>query len=210
MSWIYIIGVEKNPVKIGIATDLRKRLGHLQIGCPDELIVHHTVRAPTRNLKVIEGLAHRRLHSSHRRGEWFNVDADDALAEVRAIADHVAAQESGSRGSARDEIYRIGLHFPLDQNARSAMKTYRDEKARSRGCPIDVEGYVARSAGHEGLLGLRYVASQMQQGSVEPLRYPASMERAMEAAAAALNAAADFYAFRGEQNLLDEIQSFVA
>lgn len=81
-AFIYIVGVTTNPVKIGRALDVRARLSSLQIGCPDELLLHHTFKVPAHLAEDVEKHLHVVLRAHHRRGEWFDIDAAQAYEVV--------------------------------------------------------------------------------------------------------------------------------
>lgn len=68
------------PIKIGLAKDPSKRLGDLQVGCPDQLVLLAVGDLPN----AAEKAFHRRLDAHHVRGEWF-MPTDEVMAVVREI-----------------------------------------------------------------------------------------------------------------------------
>ena len=76
-TFIYVIQVErvskKAPIKIGIATDVRQRIGELQVGNHEDLACRG-VKGPLsrRSAERIERSIHRRFRQARIRGEWFS------------------------------------------------------------------------------------------------------------------------------------------
>lgn len=94
--FVYVIGPNNGPQKIGFAKNVRLRLETLQVGCPFDLCIHHAESTPNElTARRIEKMAHRLLKSSRQRGEWFNVSPTLATETVRA-----------SRGQPADEQTR--------------------------------------------------------------------------------------------------------
>ena len=81
--WVYVIGPEGGPFKIGVATSVDARRYSLQTGNPHRLYVIATWEheAP----RMVEAQAHRALADRRLQGEWFNVSAEEAVAAVAAI-----------------------------------------------------------------------------------------------------------------------------
>lgn len=76
--YVYIVGVagEDLPVKIGIASDMNKRLCGLQSSHPRRLEVRGMyLFGPAARAREIEELAHEKFAGYALRGEWFNVRA---------------------------------------------------------------------------------------------------------------------------------------
>lgn len=85
---IYAVGATGHPIKVGIAADVRKRVGQLQVGQPHQLRILVTREVPAQHARSIELRAHAILAAKRMRGEWFNA----ALGETRAAIDQ-AIQE---------------------------------------------------------------------------------------------------------------------
>lgn len=80
MSYIYVIGREQGPVKVGVSDTPERRLASLQTGCPFELRLLHVQKMRGRK----HALRHERdFHAIyemyHLRGEWFRCDAEVAI-----------------------------------------------------------------------------------------------------------------------------------
>lgn len=110
MQIIYAITCDLDgPTKIGIASNLKKRLEILQNGSWQRLRVGYsgafykpTARGAALGLgecfassgpaaKALEAAAHQKLKSLglHIRGEWFDIDAKDAGLLIEKMADHL-------------------------------------------------------------------------------------------------------------------------
>lgn len=92
--FVYVIGPNNGPQKIGIAKDVRLRKGDLQVGCPFDLHIHAAVPMETEQAaRNAERMAHRILSKSRQRGEWFNVSPIRAIDVVRIAATPPAVSE---------------------------------------------------------------------------------------------------------------------
>ena len=81
-SYIYIIGADKPPYKVGISKNPERRLKNLQTASPHKLRIH--VKQPTDAVKVkqLETLIHRNLSNYHTLGEWFNLDLEKLKLQI--------------------------------------------------------------------------------------------------------------------------------
>jgi hypothetical protein len=100
--YVYVIGATQNPVKIGLAANLKVRMSCLQVGCPDPLVVHYSARVQSDLAPLIEAAAHQHFADAHRHGEWFNVAAEEAAREVARIAQ----EYSDANGAMAAEAWR--------------------------------------------------------------------------------------------------------
>lgn len=84
---VYIIGpISGKPVKVGYATDARKRLAALQVGNPSELHILHLVELLNDSeAEQLESILHHALSDHHIRGEWFDVSIDDATEAINEL-----------------------------------------------------------------------------------------------------------------------------
>ena len=81
--FVYVIGREQGPVKVGISQNPEKRLGAIQSGCPFRVKVLH--KSPARDLRHAyshEQIFHEIYAPKRLVGEWFNLDADLAIEGV--------------------------------------------------------------------------------------------------------------------------------
>ncbi|NHZ62623.1 GIY-YIG nuclease family protein [Massilia genomosp. 1] len=84
-TFVYVIYESDDPSvsKVGVATDVVKRLGTMQIGSWRILRVGHAVALPSKSAAhAIERQVHQALSALHVRGEWFRTSPDRAAFEV--------------------------------------------------------------------------------------------------------------------------------
>lgn len=127
LTYVYLIGPEGGPYKVGIADDLKKRLTTLQVGCWEDLIVHHTVSVPSTLARHIEKVMHYIYKPMHMRGEWYDVD----LAELRSEIDKQAADRMKVR--ADNDTFSPSECFHLCRDPALAFTTltrYRNDANR--------------------------------------------------------------------------------
>jgi hypothetical protein len=80
LSSVYVVSNAANPLlKIGYADNLKSRISGLQCGSPVELsLVHFVYFVDGMIAKQIEGDVHKILAEWRRKGEWFDVTAEQA------------------------------------------------------------------------------------------------------------------------------------
>lgn len=88
---VYVIGSAGPPIKIGIASDVRRRLGELQTSYPYTLRVYYAAAAFGALARNVERECHRRLAEYRLNGEWFDYDPYDAADLVGAIIAELSA-----------------------------------------------------------------------------------------------------------------------
>jgi Meiotically up-regulated gene 113 len=81
-SYIYIIGSDKPPYKVGISKNPQRRLKDLQTGHPYPLTIHSIVETSTANNKLLESVIHRNLRHLRTNGEWFDIPLERLKLEV--------------------------------------------------------------------------------------------------------------------------------
>lgn len=82
-GYVYVIGFEEpGVVKVGSAQSVLMRLDQMQTGNPFKLQLVGAVSIYDIEPHHVEREAHRRLKEYRIRGEWFDVDADEALMHV--------------------------------------------------------------------------------------------------------------------------------
>lgn len=86
--FIYVIGRENGPVKVGVTSGLGGRLAMLQTGCPFKLSILHTRRMRDRTHALKE---ERKFHLIYRErrlmGEWFKITAEMAIDVIETSAE---------------------------------------------------------------------------------------------------------------------------
>lgn len=85
---VYVIGYKRldRPVKIGHG-NARARLGSLQTGNHEELILCSSWSSLLIDAEQAERAIHAALVAYHIRGEWFDVTAAEAVQVIEAIDD---------------------------------------------------------------------------------------------------------------------------
>lgn len=76
---VYFI-TDGHYVKIGVASDLGKRLAQLQTGNPNKLSVKCVIEFGSKSkAQYYENKLHKYFESKHQLGEWFNLIDEDIL-----------------------------------------------------------------------------------------------------------------------------------
>lgn len=84
--FIYVIGSDTGPQKIGVAANPENRLAQLRCGHPYALTIQASFDLGTETAaRLAERAAHHRLKPSRLAGEWFDVPTADAIQTVRDI-----------------------------------------------------------------------------------------------------------------------------
>lgn len=84
---IYLIASGRDVIKVGIASDVRKRLRGLQTGAAYALHVMHQIEVDAAHSRTLEKLIHKALKPHHMRGEWFRVAPGKAIRVANDCAD---------------------------------------------------------------------------------------------------------------------------
>ncbi len=187
IRFIYIIGVTENPVKIGIARNLRSRLTTLQIGCPDPLVLHYSKSIPHNAAEDLETAVHRRLKPKHRRGEWFDVSVEEAREAIEALAPRVDDQVL-RRAARGDLLSRIMVQEDLGHVVIDAIGNYRsmmNDPTRRRELEV-TNSVILHHCGVAGLAAFQTMIIQHNPLSTGFYRDPALVRRAEAALAKAI------------------------
>lgn len=84
--YVYAIQAESTPIKIGIASDLRDRLFHLQTAHFEQLTLLFSIRCPSRDAALrVESALHQKYSDLSIRGEWFEVSAETLARDVAFV-----------------------------------------------------------------------------------------------------------------------------
>ena len=81
-NFIYIIGSDRPPYKVGISADPKRRLKSQQTGHPLPLQIHYIRETEVCKTKLLEQVIHKHLKMHKTSGEWFNVELKDLKLEV--------------------------------------------------------------------------------------------------------------------------------
>ena len=83
MKNIYIIQNTKNKnIKIGVTSNITKRLSSLQCGSDYKLEVKF-LSAPVKNALKIESTIHNEFKRENTHGEWFELNIDKAISKIK-------------------------------------------------------------------------------------------------------------------------------
>ena len=83
MRYIYVIGSDQPPYKVGISVNPQKRLRELQTGHPERLRVLHEQETEYDRTRLLERVIHRHLKHHRCEGEWFQMDLEDLILQVK-------------------------------------------------------------------------------------------------------------------------------
>src|SRR4051794_20111529 len=85
---IYVMRSSAGPVKIGIASNVGKRLLSIKTGCPFEVQLAHKKEHETAS--QVESLAHSLLSEKRMNGEWFDCSVEDAVIAIEQAIEMLA------------------------------------------------------------------------------------------------------------------------
>ena len=83
MRYIYVIGTDQPPYKVGIAKNPEQRLKTLQTGHPQPLRIIHKIPTDASRTRLLEAVMHRNMRQHRQTGEWFDMPLDKLLNEVQ-------------------------------------------------------------------------------------------------------------------------------
>lgn len=78
-SFLYCISDNTGHCKFGYSNDPHKRLKQLQTGNIHTLTLLHTIPVPKQQVKILESKLHKEINYKKIKGEWFNIDNDQAI-----------------------------------------------------------------------------------------------------------------------------------
>ena len=82
-SWIYVVGTNTKPYKIGLSTRPKSRLKDIQTGHPEKLSIHYLHEINKDEVTLIEKMIHKNINYKRTHGEWFNVELEEAIQEIK-------------------------------------------------------------------------------------------------------------------------------
>jgi len=88
-DWIYVVQASSGEVKIGISSNVRKRIESLKTSSP--LPLNAVFTAQTNDAKSVEKIVHAKFRQNRVQGEWFKIDSQCA---VDAITEAIANQKA--------------------------------------------------------------------------------------------------------------------
>lgn len=96
--FIYVIGREHGPVKVGITSSPGSRLSTIQTGCPFKIDILHLRECRDRDHAVEHEASFHDVYSDKRlAGEWFDIEADLAIEGVDCSFDFDEYSEAEAR-----------------------------------------------------------------------------------------------------------------
>lgn len=82
-AFVYVIGREEGPVKVGISSNPRKRLSQIRTACPFHAELLHVEPMLDRwHARYHEEMFHGVYEEKRLNGEWFDLDAELAIEQV--------------------------------------------------------------------------------------------------------------------------------
>ena len=206
ISFIYVIGSQDNPVKIGHASKVESRLTAMQVGNPDELRILGRVVVPWDRAGVIEKAVHETLREHHRRGEWFNVSVADAIAAIEkaAKADADNRDRVRYRATYLEEILETYTLHPWAPHAVRYYHVQMNTVGRSDEVK-QMHSVIAEKAGTGALLAFQTFQKRKTNLIELKKRDPAAFRKACEAVVEAINALSIWYAGAQRRGHLDKI-----
>jgi hypothetical protein len=193
---VYVIGVGDCPVKIGLADNIASRLSTLQVGCPDELVLHHSVKLPWAIAQDVETAAHRELRDRNRRGEWFDIHFAEAIVVVDRLKEEMLREHQYRVRQDGDLIDRLHTLYELPVDARKRVLQYRDAADANRKIAAHANGYVLEKCGTAAYAAFSLVIAQRKP--ISGLK-PAEARRCDDALAKAIRSLVEFYDLYGEK-----------
>lgn len=124
MAALYFIGSQEMEfVKIGWSTSPIDRLATMQTGCPYTMRLYMALFSRKDIIIALEWETHRALTEMgyHYRGEWFEANADDAVAVARKCADMYGLVVSDAKDAKRN----MDRYYPLHGKQEDRMKAER-------------------------------------------------------------------------------------
>ena len=113
-GFVYAIGQGfEQPVKIGVASDVARRLTTIQAGNPADLRVLWSVEHP--EPFALEAHLHRTFAAAKVRGEWFKLD--DVHALIAAVAEFEAAVRVRRAVDAETQACVLAVGWMVDNRA---------------------------------------------------------------------------------------------
>lgn len=207
ISFIYMIAPsEKPPIKIGRADNVDSRLISLQVGNPAELFILARFPVPWASAQRVEREVHQRLEEKRRRGEWFDVSADEADAAIRAAIADVANEGIDPKANV-SELEDLLIAYRPHPWARSALHYYHvcENTRGMEGRVQQMNALILREAGNGALLAFQAVRQRNATLFNLKRRDPAAHRLACDAVAKAIIVLSDWYVSSRQAGLLDKI-----
>lgn len=114
MSYLYLIctktdnGQFKGPCKVGITSSLKSRLASIQTGSATQL-AYYEIFGDGPQAHVAEARVHHLLRDKHIRGEWFDIDPEQARRMIECLFMFIVAKLGLMTPEEQMEMDRFGL-----------------------------------------------------------------------------------------------------
>lgn len=210
--FVYVIGDGSPFLKIGVADRVSSRLLSLQSGNPNDLSVLFEKRVLYRLAYSTEAGVHGRLREHHRRGEWFNVTVETAVATIEAVyeraleADIPPADPDGMMDLSRNGPFGV---LPVAPEAIAWFRTIMNEPGQQP-LAAKIAQAIERECGSAAKLAFTTEIISRSPLSRILARRPEDLRRAHAELAKAINLLCDIFSARREQALLDKIREIAA
>jgi hypothetical protein len=93
-KYVYIIGSQLPPYKVGISVNPQSRLRALQTGHPEKLHIHYQVATEAAQTRLLETVIHRQIKFHRTHGEWFNINLTDLKLQVDFVMIRYADEQN--------------------------------------------------------------------------------------------------------------------
>lgn len=127
MQRVYCIGWQEiGPVKVGIASDVQRRIRELQPGSPFTLLEFYSEEMKghqwtDKDCRHLENVIHERLRFVRLTGEWFACPVMDAIRLIQQTIAHASSMVGRSPtayGRMRIKKHEYWYRFPVNDRGR--------------------------------------------------------------------------------------------
>jgi len=178
-AFVYVIGSEDGPQKIGMSANPASRLRGLQTSSPHRLKLLAAVDVPATDAVAVERHAHAALSLHHLLGEWFRVTPDQAVTAVQEAAAAVALEQAKRAAAAKRQGEQQFL-FPADLTRSEPLTVQQLAPSQCRMARAAL-GWTTRDLAERAQVGVMTI-SRLEAGTGDT--YPATraaIARALEA-----------------------------
>lgn len=147
-AFIYVIGVDQQPVKIGRAENPYKRIASLQVGSPGRLTLHDALMVHAPIADKIEREVHHHFRSLRLSGEWFDVGHEAASEVVERYASHLSGQYRQANPKAdTSDVLRLMADGRISHFAGRAIAELRRYPNRTSPWRVHLDAAIKRAGG---------------------------------------------------------------
>jgi T5orf172 domain len=146
--FVYVISYDEEHAKIGVASNLRKRLDGLRTGCPFPLSVRFAIQVKhLQDAYRIEGAAHALLNGKRASGrEWFRIAPERAYDVVTTAAGNIDYETIDCT-----DLSGGDRQYTLEENTawfREMLLSYSDEAIGNLGAMTGLSREIDELAAH--------------------------------------------------------------